>query len=171
MSNPYPYYESIVSDTSPLISLEKVEGGYDLARKMYRKVLIPEHVGVELGRYFKITGQEYLEKFSASDFIEIVSITVNNSLAGILGERIHKGEAEAITLAHSLKSPLLIDEDQGRTVAQSNGIETEFITAHILKAYKDKLISKAHLVDNVLEVFVRSGRISRNLCNQIISKL
>jgi len=36
--------KQIVSDTSPLISLEKIDGGYKLFRQLYDKVLVPPAV-------------------------------------------------------------------------------------------------------------------------------
>lgn len=42
--------ERIISDTGPLISLEKLTDGYQFIRKLYEVIIIPEMVAMELAQ-------------------------------------------------------------------------------------------------------------------------
>ena len=43
---------SVVSNTGPLISLERMEGGFDFAKKLYQSIYIPETVLKEVSYYY-----------------------------------------------------------------------------------------------------------------------
>ena len=72
--------EHIVSNTGPLISLEKLTDGFIFIRKLYTKILIPQKVLEEVSvKNFASTG-EYLAYYGINDLIEVRLITINNSL-------------------------------------------------------------------------------------------
>ncbi len=144
----------VVSDTSPLISLEKITGGFSFARKLYKKIIIPNEVGKELGKGLNLTPELYLQHHSISDFVEIQNCTVNIALLGITHRKIHQGEAEAITLAHSLTLPLLIDEDRGTKVAELNGLQTLILISHLVKSYRLGIQEKQELIEKLDDLFI-----------------
>ena len=43
---------SVVSNTGPLISLERMEGGFDFAKKLYQSIYIPETVLKEVSYHY-----------------------------------------------------------------------------------------------------------------------
>lgn len=130
------YKKSIVSDTGPLISLEKMEGGYELIQRLYSTIVVPPAVIQELTEYFS-SPEEYLEFFNIDHFIQIIPVPINNRLVGI---NMHKGEAQAISLALKLNKPLLIEESYGRKVAQNLGLNISGIAKQIIIAHKRHII-------------------------------
>ena len=59
----------VVSDTSPLISLEKIEGGYEWGQKMYETILVPPAVLRELAAGMTDDVDDYLTHFGISDLL------------------------------------------------------------------------------------------------------
>ncbi len=54
----------VVSDTGPIITLEKLPDGFALLRKLYDKILLPEEVLEELAEGFE-TPEAYLNHLEA----------------------------------------------------------------------------------------------------------
>lgn len=52
----------VVSNTGPLITLEKLEDGYKFIRKLYNRILIPQKVAEEISEGF-LSFEEYLEHY------------------------------------------------------------------------------------------------------------
>ncbi len=61
----------IVSDTGPIISLEKLGDGFDFIRKLYDKVILPEVVLKEFAGDFFPTPSDDLEAHNIESLIEI----------------------------------------------------------------------------------------------------
>jgi predicted nucleic acid-binding protein len=80
------------------------------------------------------------------------------------------GEKHAISLAHQLGLPLLIEETIGRRIATSAGIRISGIAGHIIKAYKEKLIGSEEAESMLHEMF-SSGRINRKIFIALIATL
>ncbi|MEO1087453.1 MAG: hypothetical protein AAFY88_24710, partial [Acidobacteriota bacterium] len=110
---------SVVSDTGPLITLEKLPGGFELLRRLQEKILIPEQVMQELTDGFE-SADAYLKQYGVSDLIEVIPIDLPSELD--LSE-LDPGEAAAIALAESRHLPLLIEERAGRSVAGDRGLK------------------------------------------------
>jgi predicted nucleic acid-binding protein len=85
----------IVSNTGPLISLEKIQDGYEFIRKLYDKIIIPPKVLEEVSENYYPTPQHYLEYHNIEDLIEIRSVLSPLAISGI--ERLHEGEKQAIS--------------------------------------------------------------------------
>jgi hypothetical protein len=64
-------HEVVISDTGPLISLEKISGGFAFLRKMANHVFIPEAVLLEAGAKSR-NPEEYLLDHGIADLTEIV---------------------------------------------------------------------------------------------------
>lgn len=111
----------IVSNTGPLISLEKLSQGCDFIRQLYDKLIVAPVVLDEVAAGQFATPEEYLQHYGISDLIEVRTVAQPHVLPE--AERLHEGEPQAIQRALELQLPLLIEETVGRRVAQSVGIQ------------------------------------------------
>ena len=102
----------IVSDTSPLISLEKIDGGYTLFRRLYDKVFVPPAVLRELAAGLFESEEAYRSHFGIEDLLQVETPEHSEREET---EHLDPGEREAIALALEFDLPLLIEEEAGRT--------------------------------------------------------
>lgn len=158
----------IVSDTGPLITLEKMSDGYDFIRKLYDKIIIPSAVLKEVAEGEFSDPFDYLETHGIEDLIEIKSVQTLSKIPEI--ERLDEGEKEAISLAYQLKLPLLIEETTGRKIAQSVNIPISGIAGQILKAYREKIVKRKEAEKRLEKLFI-SGRINRRIYNAMVKTL
>lgn len=157
---------SIVSNTGPLISMEKMDRGYDFIRRLYGQVIIPPTVLAEVAADTFETPQAYLQHYGIVDLIEVRSVPQSVSLPEI--ERLHQGEIEAIQLALALQLPLLIEETVGRRVAQQVGLRISGMAGQITAALRRNVIS-TNEARRQLGALLRGGRINRNMYNALIA--
>lgn len=127
--------DRIVSNTGPIISLENLPKGFEFIRKLYRRIILPEAVIHELVEETNRTPSDYLKKHDIEDLIDVQIISVSIAIPEI--ERLDEGERQAISLAHQLKLPLLIEETVGRRVAMASGLQVSGIAGQIIKAHKE----------------------------------
>ena len=158
----------IVSNTGPLISVEKLTQGYDFIRRLYDKVIIPPTVFEEVAAGQFATPEEYLQHYAISDLIEVRTVSQLQELPET--ERLHEGETQAIQLALELQLPLLIEETVGRRVAQSVGIQISGIAGQIIKAFRQDLIAATE-AQNKLSELLRGGRINRKIYEALRASL
>jgi predicted nucleic acid-binding protein len=151
---------STVSNTGPLITLEKITGGFDFIRLLYDKLIIPPVVLDEIAQGEFQSGADYLKNYNIVDLIEIRSVTQHCDLPEI--ERIHEGEKQAIWLALELKKPLLIEETVGRRVAQNIGLSISGIAGQIVLALSHRIISKEDANLMLIDLY-NKGRINRRI--------
>lgn len=110
---------SIVTNTSPLIILAKIDK-LDLLQKIFKSIAIPPAVyrelmaksGVEANRLDKALDQ----------FVEVTSEPIMSSSILAITQHLDAGEQQAIALAYSQQSKLVIDERLGRQAARQLGI-------------------------------------------------
>ncbi|MBI2488075.1 MAG: hypothetical protein HYW01_14250 [Deltaproteobacteria bacterium] len=152
--------KAIVSDTSPLISLEKISGGFNFIRKLYDKVFIPPAVLEELSKGSFSDPVKYLKKYKIEELVEVKPVSTISEIPDI--DRLDEGEKQAISLAYQLNLPLLIEETMGRRIALSAGIHISGIAGQIVKAYREKIIERTGATHKLKELF-QSGRISKKL--------
>lgn len=158
----------IVSDTGPLISLEKMTDGYALMEKLYGQILIPPRVAQELCQGIFLSWEVYQAHYGFGDFASIVEVPNVKSYPGF--ENLDGGEIEAICLAMERCLPLLIEEEQGRRIAASLGLKVSGIAGQILKAYRARLISAAVAQAHLAEL-LKAGRIGKRLHGGLIEAL
>lgn len=106
----------VVSDTTPLISLLKINS-IDLLEKLFGRVLIPETVFNELTADKRFMSEA--EQIRRRQFITVKSVQ-NPESANILKRAtgLDQGESEAIVLTDELNADiLLMDEAKGRAVS------------------------------------------------------
>jgi predicted nucleic acid-binding protein len=158
----------IVSNTGPLISLEKLAQGYAFIRRLYDKVLIPPAVLEEVAVGQFATPEDYLQHYGISDLIEVRMVSQPHALPE--AERLHEGETQAIQLALELQLPLLIEETVGRRVAQSVGLQISGIAGQVLKALRQDIIA-ATVAQDKLNELLRGGRINRRIYEALLASL
>lgn len=154
----------IVCDTGPLISLEKITGGYRFIGRLYDQLLVPPAVIDELVAGQFETKDAYLRHFDAQDLVVIKPLAEPSSIGEIENktEHLDKGEREAICLALELELPLLIEEEAGRAIARELGLHISGIAGQLLKAAREEVISGEDASAKLTELR-RAGRINRQI--------
>lgn len=127
----------VVSDTTPLISLLKIDH-LDLFEKLFGQVLIPKAVFDELtvDERYKLEADQIRRK----EFI-IVKAVQNSESANLLKRAtgLDKGESEAIVLTDEVNADvLLMDEAKGRTVSFQMGFKVMGTIGVLMAAYEEK---------------------------------
>lgn len=110
----------LVADTSPLIGLARI-GQLDLLRRFAKRVLVPPAVWAEVaGDGDAAPGAK--EVRAAAEWLAISSLPDPDTVVS-LNLLVDRGEAEAIALAQSIPSSLLlVDDSRARRVAQGVGV-------------------------------------------------
>jgi predicted nucleic acid-binding protein len=147
----------IVSDTGPLISLERLPDGYTFIQRLYDQVLVPPMVMEELLQGLAVDRDTYLQHYGIAGFLEVVSPGKALVLPGM--ERLHGGENQAIQLALERELPLLIEEEAGREVALEAGLRISGIAGQLLKAVRVGVLPVENGIEK-LEALLRAGRIN-----------
>ena len=160
----------VVSDTTPLISLLKIDR-IDLLEKLFGQVLIPQAVFEELtaDERFKLEA----DQISSKQFI-IVKAVQNSESASILKRAtgLDQGESEAIVLTDELNADvLLMDEAKGRAVSSQMGLKIMGTIGILIAAYEEKELT-ADEVKWCIEGLQNAGRhISQKHYQRLIDKL
>lgn len=159
--------ESIVSNTGPLITLEKLPDGYAFIRKLYRKILVPPEVLAEVSQ--PVGGSErYLHQYHLEDLLEICPVAVIAAIPDI--HRLDAGEMMAISLAFERQAELLIEEVHGRRIASAAGIAVSGIAGQIGRACRNGVIDKQEAEDK-LRLLLARGRINREVYRVVANML
>ena len=157
--------KEIVSDTGPLISLEKLDAGFNMMRDLYKEIIVPPKVMEEIsgGRE-----RDYIKLYDIKDIIKVQDVEHTADLHGI--GTLHDGEAQAISLAYNLGIPLLIEELKGRKIASIAKIKFSGVAGQIVIAFKEGVIPIDKAYKN-LEIMLNKNRINKvvydALCLQI----
>ena len=156
----------VVSDTTPLISLMKINR-LNLLEKLYGSVSIPKAVFDELtSNEIYHTETEFIIQ---SKFIECREI-INKQALQILQAvtSLDLGESEAIILAQELNADvLLMDESKGRKIAQKLNIPLSGVLGILIDCFDVKLLTASE-VSECLDILQNSGRrISGHLINKV----
>ena len=154
----------IVSDSGPLITLEKLSDGYQFIRRRYERIVIPATVLGELWQGQFVSAEAYLTHYDVFDLFEVVEVRLHVS-PGL--ERLDRGEQEAIHLAVQRGLPLLIEEQAGREVAQQLGISISGIAGQVVRAFREKLLTLEEALDKLHELFA-SGRINTRIYQGLV---
>lgn len=156
----------IVSDTGPLISLEKMREGFQFIRKLYDVIWVPPAVMEELTESFS-NPTAYLQCNGIQDFVKIHPVTTTHfDLSG----RLHDGEIQAISLALKLDLPLLIEETAGRVVAHSLGLSISGIARQVVVACRKNVIQPSE-ADQKLQELLKGNRINQKVYGFLKSKI
>ena len=160
----------VVSDTTPLISLLKIDC-IDLLEKLFGQVLIPQAVFKELtaDERFKLEA----DQISGKQFIMVKAVQ-NSESANILKRAtgLDQGESEAIVLTDELNADvLLMDEAKGRAVSSQMGLKIMGTIGILMAAYEEKEMT-ADEVKWCIEGLQNAGRhISQKHYQMLMDKL
>ena len=128
----------VVSNTSPLTNLASV-GLFDLLRRSYSQINIPERVWDELNAMGKAWPGS--QEAAASDWIHR-HIVKNRFLVRALRRDIDRGEAESIVLALELGADMILpDEKEGRNTARRMKLKPVGVIGVLLEAKKKGLLN------------------------------
>jgi predicted nucleic acid-binding protein len=158
---------SVVSDTGPLISLEKIENGYKFIQQLYGKIFVPEVVTKELYQGEFVNWSDYKSYYNIGGFLKIIDKEL--TILEILKE-LDKGEQQAIQLAYNLKLPLLIEEEKGRKIAKQLGLKFSGIAGQIIKAHRENIIC-ADDGRKKLRELLQNGRIGKKMYDELIKTI
>lgn len=155
----------VVSDTTPLISLLKINRT-DLLEKLFGDVLIPQAVFDE--RFQLEADQIRQKKF-------IVVKPVNNPESVSILKRatgLDQGESEAIVLTDELKADLLLmDEAKGRNVSAQMGLRIMGTIGILMAAYEEHELTSDE-VRECVDGLQRAGQhIGQRHYQMLLSKL
>jgi len=158
----------IVSNTGPLISLEKLSQGYLFIRRLYDQIVLPPSVLAEVAEGQFATPHAYLHHYDIVDLITVQEVT--RASLFLEAERLHDGERHAIQLALELQLALLIEETVGRRVAQSLGLSISGIAGQIIRAFRQQIIAAAEARTKLSEL-LQAGRINRKIYEALIAAI
>ena len=160
----------VVSDTTPLISLLKIDC-IDLLEKLFGQVLIPQAVFEELTADERFKPEA--DQISSKQFI-IVKAVQNSESVSILKRAtgLDQGESEAIVLTDELNADvLLMDEAKGRAISSQMGLKIMGTIGILMAAYEEKELT-ADEVKWCIEGLQNAGRyISQKHYQMLIDKL
>lgn len=160
----------VVSDTGPLVSLEKVAGGFQFLRLMTDRVLVPEAVLLEAGA--KLPNPEsYLADHGIADLTEVVRGIDVARVAAMPGSRpLHRGELEALALAHDRGLPVLLEDGDARKVAKVAGLKFVGIGGLVLAAARRDAVNRAEAL-RLLDDLMAANRLTRRLRDALAAEL
>jgi len=146
----------IVCNSSVLIALDEASNLHIL-RDLYKEIIIPKAVKKEVFGRKKIPG-----------FVKCVEISEPIALK-VLESNLEAGESEAICLCEEINANLLIIDDlEGRRVAERLGINITGTLGVLLLAKREKIIDAIKpLLDDIVS---RDFRISDELYKEILIK-
>ena len=160
----------VVSDTTPLISLLKINR-LDLLKKLFGDVLIPQAVFDELtdDDRFRLEADQIREKKF------IVVKPVNNPESTNILKRatgLDQGESEAIVLTDELKADLLLmDEAKGRNVSAQMGLRIMGTIGILMAAYEEDELSSDEVRECIAGLQHAGRHIGQRHYQMLLSRL
>ena len=160
----------VVSDTTPLISLLKINR-LDLLKKLFGDVLIPQAVFDELtdDERFRLEADQIREKKF------IVVKPVNNPESTNILKRatgLDQGESEAIVLTDELKADLLLmDEEKGRNVSAQMGLRIMGTIGILMAAYEEDELSSDEVRECIAGLQHAGRHIGQRHYQMLLSRL
>ena len=137
----------IVSDSGPIIAFSRI-GRMDILRSLFGKIIVPKAVYEELVTAGK--GKPGAAEVRQSAWVQCREVR-NPEGMGEFPTSLHKGEREAIVLAHEIGIPLLIDERRGRRTAATMGVTVIGSLTILAEAHREGIIQDAaSLVQDML---------------------
>ena len=164
----------LVFDATPLIYLGKInliEKIKDLPEDKYTTKSVCIEV-VEVGK--KIGRQEafVIEKLIKSKIIKL-RIPANKQYISTLRQnpKIHEADADVLALAVELNGIALLDDEEARGMAETEGIEHNGTIYLLLRMMKMKLLTKEEVFGSLNEMIRMGWRCSTELYAEIIKAL
>ena len=160
----------IVADTTPLISLMKIER-LDLLEKLFQRVVIPDAVYRELTS--SVSFPEEARQIAKSEFIDRISVADARSIdlfrrsAGL-----DLGESEAIIYASAHHADiLLMDEAKGRQIAKTMGLTVMGTIGILLESFGEGFLAAEDIESALAKLKANNRYISGKLIRCIREKI
>lgn len=150
--------ECVVSDASPIISLERIPKGHLYLSKLFSKVYVPEKAMFEITRKPPRTFEDYKDFYNISEIIEVVNCKIDRTISDIdtlfdfKKDNDYEGEAYALSFAIQNGFRVLLDDKKPIAIAKKNGIKFYNLGTYTLRAYK-KFILSIFEAEEMLENF------------------
>lgn len=155
----------IVADTGPLIALSLIEllpESPNLFEAMYAPPAVIHEATYDSSKPGAIGVKSALHH----DWVQVPQVVEDTTSLRKFSTLLDQGEAEALTLAQQLASPVLIDERKGRRVVQAHDILVTGTLAVLIKAKKLGIVTT---VKPLLENLARHGyRLSPQLVSEVL---
>ena len=142
---------NVVSNSTPLIALSRINK-FSLLREYFGEIYIPEEVYDEVvtrgGNLFgaeEVASAEWIKIENVKSIIAVKSLSI----------ALDKGEAEAIVLAREKDAMLIIDEGEGRRIAESLGLKITGTVGILLLASADGKLDFKNTIDELIAVGFR----------------
>ena len=155
----------VISDTTPLISLIKIES-LDILEKMYKEIIVPKAVYDEL--IINIDYQSEIDIIQKCTFLQTKIVEENLSVSLLQKQlKLDLGESEAIVLANSIDADLIIiDERKARRIAKDIGLNVTGTLGILVEAKQRGLVRELKpLLDKLIKNEIR---ISKKLYQDIL---
>jgi predicted nucleic acid-binding protein len=159
------HHHTIVSNTGPFITLERLPDGFSLLWRLFDQVFIPPEVLEELAE--GMTPEQYLAAHDLEDFVVVEAVDFSDPDL----EPLDLGERAAIALALEKGLPLLIEERAGRDIATAKGIKkVSGIAGQLKRAHEAGIISAEEAVQH-LQTLLSSSRINRAVFRAVTNSI
>ena len=157
----------VISDTTPLISLMKVNY-LNILQSLFGKIRIPEAVFRELT--CNPLFQDEAEQIRECAFIHIVSVDDVKSVRLLqYAAGLDLGESEAIVYADGHQADfLLMDEAAGRRTAKALGLRVMGTIGILMNAFDAQILTEADVMDALDRMRHSNRRISELLIQDAI---
>lgn len=155
----------VISDTTPLISLMKIES-LDILEKMYKEIIVPKAVYDEL--IINVDYQSEIDIIRKCTFLQTKIVKENLSVSLLQKQlKLDLGESEAIVLANSINADLIIiDERKARSIAKDIGLNVTGTLGILVEAKQRGLVKELRpLLDKLIKNEIR---ISKRLYQDIL---
>lgn len=162
----------IVSNTSPLIYLAKI-GKLELLKVLFKKIVIPKQVYDEImkGKEEGYLDYLFIESAVKEGWISVNDTTIEKEFK-VFSEELDSGELALLSLSIKLKPSLvLIDDASARVIAESRGLSVKGTLYILLKAFKEKIISKQEIKKYVNELVFSGFRISQEIYSKFLEEI
>jgi uncharacterized protein len=129
----------VVADTSVLLNLALI-GEIDLLHNLFGSVIAPQAVHDEFARLAATSGR--FAGLSMPSWVNLQGVS-DSALVTQLRATLDEGESEAIALAIEIHAEaVLMDETEGRCLAQARGLRTIGIVGILIQARHVGLVSE-----------------------------
>ncbi|MBR3732498.1 MAG: DUF3368 domain-containing protein [Spirochaetales bacterium] len=160
----------VVSDTTPLISLMKINQ-LEILQKLFGKIIIPTAVYNELTTNVSFPIESKI--IQNCDFITTVNIEDKSAVSHLRKTTgLDAGESEAIVIAETMDNVmLLIDEACGRKVAKRMNLNVMGTIGVLLLANQKNILSKEDISKSVEIIRKSKLRITEKLIEMLLKNI
>jgi len=167
------------SNTSPLIWLAKI-GKLNLLKELFGEVLISEESykeAVEKGLEEGFSDALVIKEAYEQGWIKVKPLDKNQTKICdkimLHSFELHKGEAQAIALAHEIAKDtlLLMDDSSGRAFAEAWGLKVKGVLYVIITAVRKELLDKKEAKDTALTLVNKGFRIEPKVLARFLEEI